>query len=89
MNDEKQWLLCPVCKNKIRLQVRKDTVVLVSSVVVASASIFKTISRVVILSLRFSFFKPFRFLYPLVVIPDHALVISSVRIAYSTPFCIP
>lgn len=24
-NDERQWLLCPVCKNKTRLQVREDT----------------------------------------------------------------
>ena len=33
------------------------------SVVVASASIFSTSSSVVMLSRRFSFFKPFRFLY--------------------------
>ncbi|HEL2377076.1 cysteine-rich KTR domain-containing protein [Streptococcus suis] len=25
INDERQWLFCPVCKNKTRLQVRKDT----------------------------------------------------------------
>ena len=25
INDERQWLLCPVCKNKTRLQVREDT----------------------------------------------------------------
>ena len=23
--DERQWLLCPVCRNKTRLQIRKDT----------------------------------------------------------------
>jgi len=34
-------------------------------------------------------FKPLRFLYCLVLIPDHARVISSVRIAYSLPFCTP
>ena len=25
MNDEKQWLLCPICRNKTRLQIRTDT----------------------------------------------------------------
>ena len=38
---------------------------------------------------KFSFFNPFRFLYWRVVIPDHAFVISSVRIAYSTPCFTP
>ena len=59
------------------------------SVVVASASIFSTSSSVVMLSRRFSFFNPFRFLYWRVDIPDHAREISSVRMAYSTPFCTP
>ena len=59
------------------------------SVVVASANIFSTSSSVVMLSRRFSFFKPFRFLYWRVDIPDHAWEISSVRMAYSTPFCTP
>ena len=57
------------------------------SVVVASASMLRTNSNVVMLSRRFSFFKPLRFLYCRVFMPDHAFVISSVRIAYSTPFC--
>ena len=52
------------------------------SVVVASASILRTNSSVVMLSRRFSFFKPLRFLYCRVFMPDHAFVISSVRIAY-------
>ena len=24
MNDEKQWLLCPICRNKTQLQVIQD-----------------------------------------------------------------
>ena len=59
------------------------------SVVVASASILSTSSKVVMLSRKFSFVSPFRFLYCLVVIPDHAREISSVRIAYSMPFSTP
>lgn len=39
------------------------------SVVVASASMFKTNSKVVILSRRFSFFKPLKVLYCRVVMP--------------------
>ena len=45
------------------------------SVVVASASILRTNSSVVMLSRRFSFFKPLRFLYCRVFMPDHAFVI--------------
>ena len=61
----------------------------VSSVVVASASILRASSIVLILSRKFSFFKPLRFLYCLVLSPDHALVTSSVRIANSLLFSIP
>lgn len=43
------------------------------SVVVASASIFSTSSSVVMLSRRFSFFSPFRFLYCRVDISDHGV----------------
>ncbi|MGP1404713.1 MAG: cysteine-rich KTR domain-containing protein, partial [Catonella sp.] len=25
INNERQWLLCPVCKNKTRVKIRKDT----------------------------------------------------------------
>ena|GEM_PF-3776564 len=42
------------------------------SVVVASASIFSTSSKVVMLSRKPSFFKPFTVLYYLVVNPDYA-----------------
>ncbi len=59
------------------------------SVVVASASIFKTNSRFVILSRRFSFFKFLKSLYSLVLKPDQALVISSVKMAYSSPSFTP
>src|SRR5690606_34787804 len=62
---------------------------LLISVVVASASIFKTSSKLLILSLRLSFLRPLKFLYFLTVNPLHALVISSVRIAYSIPFFTP
>ena len=51
------------------------------SVVVASAGMFRTSSRVVMLSRRFSFFRPFRSLYCPVLMPDYAFVISSVRMA--------
>ena len=54
----------------------------------ASASILSTNSRSVILSRRFSFFKPLRFLYCRVVMPDHALNTSSVKIAYSRPLAV-
>ena len=57
-----------------------------NSVVEVSASKFRTNSKFVMLSLRLSFFKSLKFLYPLVVKPDHAFVISYVRIAYSKLF---
>jgi len=53
------------------------------SVVVASASMFKTNSRLLILSRRFSFLSSLNCLYCLVVSPHHAWVISSVSMAYS------
>src|SRR3989344_2809785 len=59
------------------------------SVVAVSASIFKTSSRFVILSRRFSFLRPFNFLYSFVLMPVHALVISFVRMANSIPSCTP
>src|SRR3989344_4370283 len=59
------------------------------SVVAVSASIFKTSSRLVILSRKFSFFKSFRFLYCLVVNPAHALDISLVKMANSNPSFAP
>ena len=55
----------------------------------ASASIVKTNSVSLMLSRRFSFFSPLRFLYCRVVMPDHVRVISSVRIANSRPFSTP
>ena len=55
----------------------------------ASANIFSASSNVLILSRRFSFFNPFRFLYCRVFSPDHAFVTSSVKMAYSCPFCTP
>src|SRR5450759_1927901 len=62
---------------------------LLISVVVASASIFKTNSRLVILSLRFSFFKFLCCLYCFTLLPLHAFVIMPVRVANSCPFFIP
>ena len=55
----------------------------------ASASMVSTSSKSVILSRRFSFVRPFSRLYCPVVMPDHAREISSVRMAYSLPFCTP
>ncbi len=55
------------------------------SVTDASASIFNTNSRLVILSLKFSFFNPLYLLYSLTLRSAHAMVISSVSIAYSSP----
>ena len=26
MTDEKEWILCPLCDNKTRLQIREDTI---------------------------------------------------------------
>ena len=49
----------------------------------------QVLGRSVILSRRFSFVRPFSRLYCPVVMPDHAREISSVRIAYSLPFCTP
>ena len=51
------------------------------SLVEAYASILKISSVFVILSSRFSFFNPLRILYSLVVLPDQALVIMSVKVA--------
>lgn len=56
-----------------------------NAVVVTSASIFKTSSMSVILSRKFSFFYPLSSLYSLTDNPLHALVISSVKMAYSLP----
>ena len=63
--------------------------VLEISVVEASANIVSTSSKSVMLSRRFSFVRPFSRLYCPVVMPDHAREISSVRMAYSLPFCTP
>ena len=63
--------------------------VLEISVVDASASMVSTSSKSVMLSRRFSFVRPFSRLYCPVVMPDHAREISSVRMAYSLPFCTP
>lgn len=46
------------------------------SVVDASASIFRTSSRLVMLSLRFCFLRPLYFLYSFTLLSAHALVIS-------------
>ena len=58
-------------------------------VVEASASMFSTSSRSLMLSRRFSFFSPLSRLYCRVVMPDQALLISSVRMAYSRPLSTP
>ena len=59
------------------------------SFVVAYANIFKISSIFVILSLKFSFLSPLKFLYSLTLFPDHAFVISFVNIAKSSCFEIP
>lgn len=59
------------------------------SVVETSANIFKTNSRLVILSRKLSFLSPLNFLYNFTDFHDHALVISSVRIANSKPSFMP
>ena len=59
------------------------------SVVVASASMFNTNSRLVILSRRLSVFSPLNCLYWRVVIPDQPSVIISVSVANSCPFFMP
>ena len=56
------------------------------SFVVASANMLRTNSKLVMLSLRFSFFRFLNSLYSLTLKPDHAFVISLVNIAYSNPF---
>jgi len=62
---------------------------LLISVVLASASMLSTSSRLVILSRRFSFFKPFSFLYSFTVLSLQPLVMISVSMANSWPFFTP
>lgn len=59
------------------------------STVAASATMFNANSIVVMLSRRLSFFKPLKRLYPPVVMPDHSLVIMSVKVAYCCPSFTP
>ena len=56
------------------------------SVVDASASIFMSNYRLVLLSRRLSVFRPLYCLYCFVVIPDQADVMISVSVAYCCPF---